>query len=335
MSAEKILSEWKKKQFKPVYWLEGEEDYFIDEVMDYAENHILSESDASFNKTVFYGKDASWTEVINSCKRYPMFSERQVVLLKEAQVMNDIDKMESYINNPSPTTVFVVSYKGKTLDKRSKIAKIIKEKGEILLSQKLYDNKLPGWALSFIESKGFSISSNALTILIDHIGNDLSRIANEVEKLSLNMSGSKNITEDTIEQFVGISKEYNLNELQKAICSKNISKAITIVQYFESNPKAVPIQLLLPSLYNFFSKVMITFQMNDRSLNGVRSMFFNNPIASQDAINAAKNYGFTGIENILLLLHEYNLKSIGIHSGNESRGSLIKELVIKIINHSA
>ncbi|GAC1585546.1 MAG: DNA polymerase III subunit delta [Ginsengibacter sp.] len=335
MSAEKILSEWKKKHFKPIYWLEGEEEFFIDEVMDYAEHHILSEADASFNKTVYYGKDANWVDVINSCKRYPMFSEKQVVLLKEAQVMSDIEKLEPYISNPAPSTIFVVSYKGKTLDKRSRVAKILKDKAEILVSQKLYDNKLPGWALSYIESKGFSISSNALTILIDHIGNDLSRIANEIEKLSLNMGGSRNITEDTIEQFVGISKEYNLNELQKAICVKNISKAVMIVQYFESNPKAVPIQLLLPSLYNFFSKVLISFQMNDRSINGVKSLFFNNPIASQDAMSAAKNYGFSGVENILLLLHEYNLKSIGIHSANDSRGSLIKELVIKIINHSS
>lgn len=331
MSVEKIISDWKKKQYKPVYWLEGEEDFFIDEVMEYAEHHILSEADSSFNKTIFYGKDANWAEVINACKRYPMFAEKQVVLLKEAQQMGDIDKLESYISNPLISTVFVVSYKGKTIDKRSRIAKIIKEKGEILLSSKLYDNKLPGWALNYIENKGLNISSGALTMLLDHIGNDLGRIANEVEKLQLNLLGNKSITEDTIETFIGISKEYNINELQKAICYKDMAKAIKIVLYFESNPKAVPIQLLLPSLYNFFSKVLLTFQMNDRSENGIRSMFFNNPIATRDAIQAAKNYDFQGVQYIILLLHEFNLKSIGIGSSNDSRTSLIKELIIRII----
>lgn len=335
MSVEKILSDWKNKRFKPIYWLEGEEDYFIDEVMHYAEHKILPESEAAFNKSVFYGKDANWAEVVNACKRYPMFAEKQVVLLKEAQQMSEINKLESYFINPSHSTIFVLSYKGKTLDKRSKTAKIIKEKGEIFLSLKIYDNKLPGWTLSFIESKGFNISPRALTMLLDHIGNDLSRIANELEKLILNLKGISLITEDIIEQFVGISKEYNLNELQSAICQKDLLKAIKTIQYFESNPKAAPIQVLLPSLYNFFSKVLMTFQLNDKSENGLRPMFFNNPVLVKDVLQAIKNYDHKGIQHIILLLHEYNLKSVGINSGNDSRGYLIKELVIKIIRFSS
>ena len=334
MSVEKILSDWKKKNYKPVYWLEGEEDFFIDEVMKYAEHNILSEADASFNKTIFYGKDASWVDVVNACKRYPMFADKQVVLLKEGQQMSDIDKLESYILNPSPSTIFVVSYKGKTVDKRKSIGKTVKDKAEVLLSQKLYDNKLPGWAMTLIQSKGFTISPGALTLLLDNIGNDLNRISNELEKLSLNMGTSRSITEDVIERFVGISKEYNLNELQKAICQKDLLKGLSIVQYFESNPKAVPMQLLLPSLYNYFSKVLLTFQMKDRSENGIRSLFFNNPIAAKDALAAAKNYGMTGIEQLILLLHEYNLKSLGINSSSDSKAYLIKEMVIKIINHT-
>lgn len=334
MSVEKIIGDWKKKKFRPVYWLEGEEEFFIDEVMAYAENHILSDAEAEFNKNVFYGKDANWSEVVNACRRYPMFAEKQLVVLKEAQQMGEIEKLESYLANPSPTTIFVVSYKGKTIDKRSKVAKILKEKAEILSSAKLYDNKLPAWVQTYVTSQGFTISPGALNMIVDHIGNDLSRIANEIEKLALNLGGQKAITEDSVEAFVGISKEYNVNELQKAVCHKDIVKAIKIVQYFESNPKAGPIQLILPSLYNFFSKVLLTFQVSDRSENGIRSMFYNNPVAAKDAIQAAKNYEFSGTQAIILLLHEYNLKSLGINSSNDAKSSLLKEMIIKIIGYT-
>src|SRR5690242_14219420 len=162
MSAEKIIGEWKKKQYKPVYWLEGEEDFFIDKVVHYAEHNILTESEAGFNLTVFYGKDADWTEVINACRRYPMFSERQVVLLKEAQQMRDIEKLESYIDNPMPSTVFVVSYKEKKVDGRSKLAKLLKTKGELLTTKKMYDNQLPDWTTDLVHSKGYTISQKAV-----------------------------------------------------------------------------------------------------------------------------------------------------------------------------
>ena len=157
-----IISEWKNNNFRPVYWLEGEEDYFIDEIMEYAEKKILSEADAGFNQTVFYGKDANWADIINACRRYPMFAERQIVLLKEAQQMKDIEKLESYIENPLGSTVLVVSYKGKTLDGRSKFSKLIKKKGEVFLSKKIYDNQLPSWINGYLQTNGFKITSKAL-----------------------------------------------------------------------------------------------------------------------------------------------------------------------------
>src|SRR5687768_4582777 len=175
MSAEKIIGEWKKKQFKPVYWLEGEEDFFIDKIVDYAEHHILSEAESGFNLMVFYGKDADWTQVINACKRYPMFSERQVVILKEAQQMRDIDKLESYIENPLGSTIFVVSYKEKKIDGRTKFAKMLKEKGVLLSTKKIYENQLPQWTEEIVHSHGYEISKKALMLLVDHIGNDLNR----------------------------------------------------------------------------------------------------------------------------------------------------------------
>ncbi len=334
MSAEKIINDWKKNVFKPLYWLEGEEEFYIDVVMDYAEHKILSEADVAFNLTVFYGKDANWTEVVNACSRYPMFAQKQVVLLKEAQQMKDIDKLENYITNPLASTVLVVSYKGKTIDGRSKLAKLLKHSGEVLSTKKLYENKLPGWTNDYILSKGYTITPRALTLLVDHIGNDLSRIANEFEKVSMNVGDRKNINDDDIEKYVGISKEYNVFELQQALSKKDLAKAITIIQYFEGNPKAAPIQMLLPALYNHFSKVLSVFQMSDKSENALRPMFYNNPYAARQALETVLNYSYSGVEQTLMLLHEYNLKSVGVNSIGVSDASLMKELTVKIINHT-
>ena len=331
MSVEKILADWKKLKFKPVYWLEGEEEYYIDKLMQYAEHEILSEADAGFNLTVFYGKDADWTAVINACRRYPMFAERQVVLLKEAQQMRDIDKLEAYIEKPLSSTVFVVSYKEKKVDGRSKLAKLLKEKAELFTTKKMYDNQLPDWTNELVQSKGYSISQKALLLLVDHIGNDLSRIDNEIEKLLVNLTGRNNITEDDIERYVGISKEYNVFELQDAFAKKDRVKAIRIIQYFESNPKAAPIQLILPSLYNFFSKAYMTFGQSSTDEKTIAAAIGVNFYFVKDYITAVRNYKYEGIENGLLLLHAYNLKSIGVNSTGAEDASLLKELVVKIM----
>ena len=332
MSGLTILSDWKKNIFKPLYWLEGEEEFYIDEVMDYAEKKILSEAEAQFNLSIFYGKDANWADVLNSCRRYPMFAERQVVLLKEAQQMKDIDKLEGYIEKPLGSTIFVVSYKGKTIDGRSRIARLIKKNGEVFLSKKIYENQLPSWTNGYVQSKGYQITPRALTLLVDHIGNDLSRIANEVEKLSINLGAEKNITEDDIEKYIGVSKEYNIFELQHALSKKDLAKAIRIIQYFEANPKAAPIQLALPSLYNYFTKILVIYQMNDKSEKALRPLFYNNPFLVQQAIDMLMNYSYAEAEQVIMLLHYYNLKSIGINNYGTSGCSLMKEMVYKIIN---
>ncbi|MDQ6723602.1 MAG: DNA polymerase III subunit delta, partial [Thermoproteota archaeon] len=204
----------------------------------------------------------------------------------------------------------------------------------VLTSKKLYDNQLPSWTNDFINSKGYSITPRALNLLVDHIGNDLSRIANEFEKVSMNLGDMKNITEDDIEKYVGISKEYNVFELQQALSNKDLAKAITIIQYFEGNPKAAPIQMLLPALYNHFSKVLMVFQMPDKSEKALRPMFYNNSYAARQALETVLNYSYSGVEQTLMLLHDYNLKSIGINSVGVSDASLMKELAVKIINHT-
>lgn len=330
---EKIIASWKKKEFKPVYWLEGEEEYFIDEVMDYAEHRILSEQEAGFNLTVFYGKDAQWADVINACRRYPMFAERQVVLLKEGQQMKDIEKhLEAYIEHPLDTTVFVVSFKDKKVDGRGKFAKLLKQNGELVTTKKMYDNQLPEWTNARIQSRGYTISQKALALLIDHIGNDLSRLVNELDKMIVNLSGRTNISEDDIERFVGISKEYNVFELNDALAQKDLYKAIRILNYFEANPKAGPNQLLLPSLYGFFSKVFMLYGVESRDEKSISSALGVNPFFVKDYITAARRYEYGGVTRALLLLHEYNLRSIGINDPGTSDAQLMKEMVVKMMS---
>ena len=331
MSAEKIISSWKKKDFRPVYWFDGEEDYYIDVLMNYAEHNLLSASEAEFNLTVFYGKDADWAAVINACKRYPMFADKQVVLLKEAQHMKEIEKLESYVESPLASTIFIVGYKSKTLDKRTKLSKLLAKNAETFTSQKIKEEKIHDWISNLLQTKGFVMKPKAISLLEEHIGNDLSRIANEIDKLSLNLANKKEIDEDDIEKYIGISKEYNVFELLAAISKKDLAKAIKITNYFESNPKAVPIQLALPALYSFFGKVYAVYGMNDQSEGALKPYFYYNPNSLKQARDMMKNYGFNGVEKLLLLLHQYNLKGIGVGDSGTSGATLMKEMVVKMM----
>jgi DNA polymerase-3 subunit delta len=331
MSAEKILSSWKQKKFKPVYWLQGEEEYYIDQLVDFAEHHLLPPAEAEFNLTVFYGRDADWAVVMNACKRYPMFAERQVVLIKEAQHMKDIEKMESYIASPLASTILVVAYKGKSLDKRTKLHKLILSDAELFNSEKIKEYKIHEWIAELVHSKGYNIQPKSIAMLEEHIGNDLSRIANEIDKLSLNLAGKKNIEEDDIEKYIGISKEYNVFELQDAIAKKDLVKAIKILNYFQSNPKAVPIQQALPALYAFISKTYAAFGMSDKSDNALKPLFYFNVHSLQQGKLMMKNYGYPGVERLLLLLHHYNLKSVGVGDNGTPGPLLMKEMVSKMM----
>ena len=331
MSVEKIIADWKKKSFKPLYWLEGEEEYFIDKAVEYAEHHILTESEASFNLTIFYGKDANWPDVINACRRYPMFAERQVVLLKEAQQMREVEKLESYMENPLHSTVFVVSYKEKKLDARKKFAKLIKEKGVLLTTKKIYDSQLPEWTQDLLQTKGLTITQKGLALLIDHIGNDLTRIGNEVDKICVNLGKRTSITEDDIENYIGVSKDYNVFELQSALAAKDLPRSIRIIQYFEANPKAAPIQLVLPSLYSFFSKVFMIFGAGASDEKTIATSIGVNPFFMKEYMQAARMYTYPGVEKALLLLHHYNLKSVGVRDTGTEDASLLKEMIVKMM----
>jgi DNA polymerase-3 subunit delta len=331
MSAEKILAGWKQKKYKPVYWLQGEEEYYIDMLVNFAEHELLPASEASFNLTVFYGRDADWAAVMNACRRYPMFAEKQVVIIKEAQHMKETEKLESYIANPLDSTIFIVAYKGKNLDKRTKLHKAILSHAELFNSEKIKEYKVQEWIAELVKSKGYNIQPKCIALLEEHIGNDLSRIANEIDKLSLNLAGKKIIEEDDIEKYIGISKEYNVFELQDAIAKKDLFKALKIIQYFESNPKAVPIQMALPALYAFVSKAYAAFGMPDTSDNTLKPLFYFNVHALQQGKLMLKNYGYSGVERILLLLHHYNLKSVGVGDNGTSGAMLMKEMVAMMI----
>ena len=332
MTGEKILKDWQQKLYKSIYWLEGEEEYFIDQVVKYAEHHILPESEASFNLSVYYGKDAVWSDIVNACMRYPMFAERQVVILKEAQQMKDIAKLEGYIERPLKSTIFVVAYKDKKVDGRSRLAKILKEGGGLVTTKKMYDNQLPEWTTELVRSKGYGIQPKALQLLVDHIGNDLSRIDNEVNKLLLNIGSRKTISEDDVERFVGISKEYNSFELQTALARKDLPRAMKIINYFEANPKAGPIMLVLPTLYNLFSKTFMIFGQDSSDEKAVAAAIGVSPFFVKDYLLTARNYGMEGVENALLLLHHYNLRGLGVNDGGSTDASLMKELMAKMMN---
>jgi DNA polymerase-3 subunit delta len=331
MTVEKIIGEWKKQRFKPIYWLDGEEDYYIDKLMQYAEHQILSESEASFNLSVFYGKDVQWPDLINACRRYPMFAERQVVLLKEAHQMKEIEMLCAYVEQPMPSTVLIIGFKGKNLDKRKKLFKLLQQHAEIFTSPKLKEDQVPEWIQGMVNSKGLSIQSKAARLLLEHTGADLSRIESEVEKISVNLGAKKEIDENDIEKFIGISKEYNVFELVSAIAKKSMPKALKILNYFEANPKAAPIQMALPAMYSTFGKVYAAFGLPDQSDGSMRPMFYNNPLAVAQARDIMRNYGFEGVCKILLLMNEYNLKSIGVGGLHSENDRMIKEMVTKMM----
>lgn len=332
-SVEQILNDWKKQSFKPVYWLEGEEGYHIDILTDYAEHKILPAQEASFNLSVFYGRDAAWADVVNACRRYPMFAERQVVLLKEAQHMKDIEKLEAYVEQPLASTIFVVAHKEKKLDGRGALAKLLKKKAEVLTTKKVPDYQMPEWTSKLIHDKGYVITPRALSLLVDHIGNDLSRLSNEVDKLIVNLGQRREIQDEDIEKYIGVSREFNVFELQNALARRDLPKAFRIVEYFENNPKAAPIQMVLPALYSFFSKtyMMFSYPLNDeKALSAAMGV---QPFFLKDNIAAARTYDLPGIERALILLHEYNLRSLGVNDAGTPDASLLKEMIVKMTNN--
>ena len=331
MSVESIINAWKKNKWDTLYLFHGEEDFFIDELVKHAETQILSPADAEFNLSVFYGRDAEWTQVVNACKRYPMNAEKQIVILKEAQMMSGIDKLEAYVENPLSSTMLIISFKGKTMDKRTRVFKLIEKTGTIFLSNKVPDYQLPKWIEDYVQTKGIGISQKAIGMLASHIGNELSRVVNELDKLSVNIHNKSQIDESDVEKYVGISREFNVFELQQAIMIKDLPTALKIVQYFEATPKENPIHKILPALYSFIAKLHAAYGLPNLSEQNLKPLFYHNPVAAKQAAIALKNYGYAGVERMLLLLQHYNLKSLGMGDSGTEDASLMKEMVVKMM----
>jgi DNA polymerase-3 subunit delta len=340
MTAPEIIKDLKNRKFKPLYLLHGEEPYFIDLISNYIEHKILSDAEKSFNQTILYGKDTDVMTAINAAKRYPMMSDYQIVMVKEAQEMkwgrDDDDKKSinpllSYLESPLPSTILVFCYKYSKFDKRKKTYKAIDKNGLVFESAALYDSKIPAWIESYITAKKYTIHAQASAMLAEYLGNDLSKIANELEKLMLNVNAGEEITLKHIHDNIGISKEYNIFELQTALAKKDAYKVNQIVNYFEANPKANPIVLVLGNLNNFFSKVLAYHYVKDKTPQNLARELVVSPYFLKDYEQAARGYSLGKTFQVISYLREYDLKSKGVDS-NTDHGGLMKELMFKILH---
>ena len=333
MTVEQILTGLKNKDYKPIYFLSGDEPYYIDLITKYIMDNVLSEAEKSFNQTVLYGKDNEIAAVINAAKRYPMMASHQVVIVKEAQHIRNIDDLVYYAKSPLMSTLLVINYKYKKLDKRKSLYKTIAEKGLFFESNKLYDNQLPDWITGYLSRKGMKIQPEASILLTEFLGSDLGKIVNELDKLAVIIAGkSQVITTDTIEKNIGISKEYNNFELQNALVKRDILKANRIINYFGQNQKSNPITVTITMLFSFFSKLLAYHSSKDKSKNSIAGVLKINPYFVKDYQMASRVYPLSKTIQVISLLREYDVKSKGMGSLSASPGDLLKELVFKILH---
>lgn len=340
MTAPDIIKDLKNRKVKPLYLLHGDEPYFIDLVSNYAEDSFLSDAEKGFNQTVLYGKDTDIMTVLNASKRYPMMSDYQLVLVKEAQDMKwgkedddkkGIDPVLSYLENPLTSTVLIFCYKYGKFDKRKKTYKAIEKNGVVFESTALYDNKIPGWIEEYSAGKGHKIEQQASAMMAEYLGNDLSKIANELDKLMLNVAKTETITMRHVQDNIGISKDYNVFELQAALSKKDPYKVNQIINYFDANSKANPVVLILANLNNFFGKVLLYHYVKDKSQQNLARELGVNPYFVKDYELAARAYNYGKTMQVISLLREYDLKSKGVGS-TEDPGELIKELMFRILH---
>jgi DNA polymerase-3 subunit delta len=332
MTFEQIIGDLKKKIYYPVYFLTGDESYYIDEISDFIEDNVLSDVEKEFNQTVVYGRDTDVPSIISYAKRYPMMSNYQVVIVKEAQDVEDIENLASYVEKPLDTTLLVINYKYKKIDKRKSFVKQIGKTGVFFESPVLYDNKVAGWITDYVVKKGYRISPKASVILAEYLGSNLSKIVNEVGKLFINVPSGAEIDATLIEQNIGISKDFNFFEFQNAIGSRDVVKANRIANYFAANPKDNPLIRTITLLFSFFSKLLIYHQLENKSRNNIASALSINPFFVQDYQVAARNFPYRRTVQMITLLREYDLKSKGVNNVSTSEGELLKELLFKMLH---
>jgi DNA polymerase-3 subunit delta len=329
----KIVNEIKAGNIKPIYFFMGEEPYYIDRLTEYIEGNILSEEEKGFNQMVLYGKDVSIEDVISNAKRYPMMAERQVVIVKEAQELSrTIEKLESYADNPQPTTVLVFAYKYKTLDKRKKVTKLLEKKGVVYESKKMYDNQVGEWIKRVLSGKNYNIEPKAAAMLVEFLGNDLSKISNELDKLTIILPAGSTITPKIIEDNIGISKDYNVFEFRKAIGERDQLKAYKIADYFAQNPKDNPLVMTTGLVFGFFSQLLLYHGLKDKSPGNVAKTLKVNPYFVKDYDIALRNYPMKKVSGIVGTLRDIDIKSKGVGANAIPQGDLLKEMLVKIFN---
>lgn len=328
-----LVEDIKKGNIKPIYFLMGEEPYYIDKISDYIEDHVLSEEEKGFNQMVLYGRDVSIDDIISNAKRFPMMAERQVVIVKEAQDLSrTIEKLTAYVENPQPTTVLVINYKYKKLDKRKSLYKAINKVGVVFESKKLYENQVADWIRRVLSGRDYSITAKAAQMLVEFLGTDLSKIDNELQKLQIILPKGSQITPEVIEKNIGISKDFNNFELRKAIGDKDVVKAHRIINYFADNPKDNPMVVTVSLLFNFFSQLLHYHGLNDKSPRSVASALKINPFFVNEYVTAAKNYPMKKVSLAVATLREFDVKSKGVGANALSQGDLLKEMLVRIMD---
>ena len=332
MDYQDILVNLKKKIYHPVYFLMGEESYFIDQITDYISKNVLTDAEKSFNQHVLYGKDTDVNTIITHARRFPMMANHQVVVVKEAQNIKKIEELEPYIKAPLTSTILVVNYKYKTIDKRKSFAKQLAKSCVLFESKKIYENKLPAWINSYLAAHNYSIAPQAAAMLAEYLGTDLGKVSNELNKLIITLPEGTKIAPDHIEKNIGISKDYNIFELQNALSERNVLKSNQIINYFAANPSSNPITRTIASLYYYFMKILTLHFLTDKSPNAVASALQVAPFFVRSYMDAAKVYTPKKLVAIMEILREYDMKSKGFGNVSTSAGDLQKEMIYKILH---
>lgn len=332
MTFDDILDNLRKKIYHPIYFLMGEESYFIDEIADYITKNVLTEAEKGFNQHILYGKDTDADTIITYARRFPMMSSNQVIVVREAQNIKKIEDLEAYAKNPLNSTILVFCYKYKTIDKRKTFAKLIAQKGVLFESKKIYDNQLPDWIKSYLTKRNYTIAPQAAAMLAEYLGTDLSKVSNELDKLIISLPANSQITADHIEKNIGISKDYNIFELQNALGERDILKSNQIINYFAANPNANPIQRTVSSLFQYFMKLLTYHFLEDKSQNAVAASLGVNPYFVKAYVAAARQYPIKKVVEIISILREFDMKSKGFGNVSSDAGDLQKEMVYRILH---
>ncbi len=335
MNYQQILTELRNKEYHPVYFLHGNESFFIDSISNFIENKVLTEAEKSFNQTVFYGKETEASAVIDVALRYPMMAMRQVVVVKEAQEMKGLNELSSYIEKPSEKTVLVICHKHKKFNSSTKFGKLLKAKTVFFESKKLYDNQVPDWIRNYLKSRKLGVTSLAANLMAEYLGTDLAKVANELDKLALNLPAGTEVDDKLVEEHIGISREYNIFELQRALGKRDILKAGRILNYFSANPRKNPMVLVIGTLFNFFSKIyQLHFLKNSSEREQLQKLNLRSAYALKEYRAAFRFYTFPKVQQVLSILREYDLKSKGVDFNNVGKpeGILLKEMVWRILH---